>query len=66
MRMPVLSGWEVARALHQQQVAVPIVVMTAARDARAWAREIDAAGYLAKPLDILDLLDTVERFAAAS
>src|SRR3712207_3813658 len=58
MRMPVLSGWDVARELRDRRVDVPVVVMTAAQDARAWAREISAAGYLAKPFDIGDLLDT--------
>lgn len=66
MRMPVLSGWDVARELQQRRVAVPIVVMTAAQDAGRWAREINAAGYLAKPFDIGDLIDTVERFVTAS
>jgi hypothetical protein len=34
--------------------------MTAAQDARRWAQEIGAAGYLAKPFDLPDLLATVE------
>ena len=61
MRMPVLDGWGFARALATRGEALPIVVMTAAQDARRWADEIGAAGYLAKPFELPDLLDVVER-----
>lgn len=61
MRMPGLSGWDVANALRQRKIAVPILVMTAARDARHWAEQIGADGYLAKPFDLDDLLDGVAR-----
>lgn len=62
MRMPILNGWEVARALRERGIMVPIVVMTAAQDARLWAEQIGAAGYLAKPFDLDDLLATIARF----
>ncbi len=62
MRMPVLNGWEVARALRERGIATPIVVMTAAQDARLWSEQIDAAGYLAKPFDLDDLLAMIARF----
>ncbi|HEU5097747.1 MAG TPA: response regulator [Roseiflexaceae bacterium] len=62
MRMPKLDGWGFARALHSRGIKVPILVMTAAQDARRWAQEIDAQGYVAKPFDLLDLLDAVGRF----
>jgi len=61
MRMPVLDGWGFARELKRRGVDVPIVVMTAAQNARGWSREIGATAYLAKPFDLVDLLDTVER-----
>ena len=35
--------------------------MTAAQDARAWAQEIEAAGYIGKPFDIDRLLEEVAR-----
>jgi len=62
MRMPILNGWEVARTLRERGIMVPIVVMTAAQDARLWSEQIGAAGYLAKPFDLDDLLAMIERF----
>ena len=66
MRMPILDGWGFARALHSRGVQIPILVMTAAQDARRWAHEINAEGYVAKPFDLIDLLDAVERFFPAA
>ena len=62
MRMPVMDGWAVARALREQGIKVPIVVMTAAESAKRWADEVGAEGYLAKPFGLDELLGTVERF----
>jgi CheY-like chemotaxis protein len=64
MRMPVMDGWAVARALREQGINVPIVVMTAAESAKRWADEVGAEGYLAKPFGLDELLATVERFRA--
>ena len=63
MRMPVMDGWEFARRLVQRDSPPPVVVMTAARDARAWAEEIGAAAYVAKPFELEDLVATVAAFA---
>lgn len=64
MRMPVMDGWGFVRELEQRGIRLPIVVMTAAQDARRWATEIGAAGFLAKPFELPDLLSTVERLLA--
>jgi len=61
MRMPVLDGWGFTRALKQRGISLPIVVMTAAQDARRWAQEVDATAYLSKPFDLFELLAIVER-----
>jgi hypothetical protein len=37
-----------------------VTLMRAVHNARAWAREIDATGYLPKPFDYLDLITAVE------
>ncbi len=62
MRMPVMDGWAVARALRGKGITVPIVVMTAAESAQRWADEVGAEGYLAKPFGLDELLTAVERF----
>jgi CheY-like chemotaxis protein len=61
MRMPILDGWEFARELKRRSIDVPVVVMTAAQNARRWAEEIEADAYLSKPFDLDDLLETVAR-----
>jgi two-component system chemotaxis response regulator CheY len=64
MRMPVMDGWQFADAYRKGNYPrVPIVVVTAARDATERADEIGADAYLGKPFDIDDLLATVRRFA---
>jgi CheY-like chemotaxis protein len=63
MRMPVMNGWEFAHALSGRSNSIPILVMTAARDASLWAREIGAQGYIAKPFDLIDLLRVIDEIA---
>lgn len=67
MRMPVMNGWQFAEAFRARFGRVaPLVVMTAAEDARERAREVDAESYLAKPFEIDDVLRTVRAFAPRS
>jgi CheY-like chemotaxis protein len=61
MRMPQLDGWGFARAARERGLALRIVVMTAAENARRWAEEIGADGYVAKPFELDELLRAVER-----
>lgn len=61
MRMPVMNGWEFAKAIRDEGRDIPILVMTAAQDARAWAEEIRAVGYIAKPFEIDRLVREVAR-----
>lgn len=65
MRMPFLNGWDVANALNERGVHIPILVMTAATDAREWASEVGAAGYLSKPFDVDELVRSVDEILAA-
>lgn len=63
MRMPVMNGWEFAREYRARFArAAPIVVVTAAEDARARAQEIGADAWLEKPFDLDDVVRTVARF----
>jgi DNA-binding response OmpR family regulator len=61
MRMPVMDGWGFAREMRARGQDLPIVVMTAAQDARRWAEEIAAVGYIAKPFDLDEFLGEVQR-----
>ena len=66
MRMPRMDGWAFARELRRRHgAAIPLVVMTAAANARARAAEVGAVGCLAKPFDIEDLIVVVRRFVGA-
>lgn len=61
MRMPVLDGWGVARELAARGLHPKIVVMSALSDKLdEVAREVGAAGYVAKPFDMVHLLDIVK------
>jgi two-component system, chemotaxis family, chemotaxis protein CheY len=62
MRMPVMSGWEFAARYRAKGLAAPVVVMTAAANARSWADEIQADAVLPKPFTLDDLFTTVDRW----
>lgn len=63
MRMPVMNGWEFARSFRSRYGrAAPIVVITAAENARGRAEEISAESFLEKPFELEDVIVTVARF----
>lgn len=63
MRMPVMNGWEFAREYRARYGhPAPVVVVTAAEDARARAGEIGADAWLEKPFELDDVVRMVERF----
>ena len=64
MRMPRMDGWRFAQALRESGLQVPVVVMTAAADARRWAAEIGAVGLVEKPFAMSELIGAVERYSA--
>jgi CheY-like chemotaxis protein len=67
MHMPVMDGWEFARKYRSIPDAhAPLVVMTAAHDARRYAAEVKADRYLAKPFELDDLLSTVDELTDPS
>jgi CheY-like chemotaxis protein len=59
MWMPVMNGWQFAEALRERQMPLPIVVMTAASEARLRAAELGATGFIGKPFDVDDLVRVV-------
>lgn len=62
MRMAGMDGWGFARGMRERGLRFPVLVMTAASDARRWAEEIGADGYIAKPFDVEELLRLVDRY----
>ena len=64
LNMPVMSGWELQARLRTEAPSIPVVFMTAGQEASKEARRHAAAGFLAKPFDLDDLLKVVAEFAA--
>ena len=63
MRMPVMDGWQFARAYRQRPGPhAPIVVVTAAVEAAGRAAEIHADGVLPKPFRLAELIEVVGRY----
>ncbi|MBV8086121.1 MAG: response regulator [Chloroflexi bacterium] len=63
IRMPVMNGEQFMAAYRARvQAPAPVVVMTAAADSVAVAQGLDAAGHLAKPFELSELLETVGRW----
>jgi CheY-like chemotaxis protein len=62
MRMPRMNGWEFAGEFRTRwDRSCPIVVVTAAENARLRAEEIGADGWLEKPFELEDVIRVVER-----
>jgi two-component system chemotaxis response regulator CheY len=60
LRMPVMDGWEFARRYEEMPgPRAPIVAFVAALNAEQDCADMDAAGILAKPFDLDDLLKAV-------
>jgi len=66
MRMPIMDGWGFARAAAERAIKIPVLVMTAAENAKTWADEIGADGFVAKPFDLDDLISAVQRLVPAA
>jgi CheY-like chemotaxis protein len=64
--MPRMDGYAFADELRRrgQHPDIPIVVLTADGRAPEKAARVRAAGYVAKPFALTDLLDTVARYTA--
>ena len=62
MKMPVMDGWTFAREFHSRyDQQAPILIFTAAADAKQRAQEVGAAGYVGKPFDVVDLVARIRR-----
>jgi CheY-like chemotaxis protein len=63
LMMPVMNGWELHAALREDTslAAIPVIMLSADSTVNLKARVQGAAGYLAKPVDLSVLLDTVSQ-----
>jgi CheY-like chemotaxis protein len=62
MRMPVMDGWQFAAAYGQRPAPrAPIIVLTAATDAAAFAGQINADAFLSKPFQLGQLYACVAK-----
>lgn len=66
LMMPVMDGWTFAERLHEKQIRIPIVVLSAATDVKRHAARLGAADVVAKPFDIDTLLPRIARLAGGT
>jgi two-component system response regulator MprA len=64
LSMPGMDGWAVHDCLRKRARDLLIVFMTGGDRAQSEAHIHDAAGYLAKPFEVDDLLETVAYFTS--
>ena len=63
IRMPGFEGLELLNAIHEQELDLPVVLLTGrpSMESAVKAVEYGAAGYLIKPVSNVKLLETVDR-----
>jgi DNA-binding response OmpR family regulator len=63
MHMPGMDGWGFAREFHaREDHRIPLLLLTAHREAATCAEQVGAQGYISKPFDLDNLLATVRQF----
>jgi CheY-like chemotaxis protein len=67
LMMPVMDGWKFVQTCRNEGLCqqVPVVVMSASARAQA-AEELQAHAFLAKPFDLDELFQVVQRFRGAA
>jgi CheY-like chemotaxis protein len=69
LRLPDLDGGEAARQLaaDERTAEIPVIALSALRidDAESWFRDAGFAGYVEKPIDVLELPGQVRRHCGA-
>jgi diguanylate cyclase (GGDEF)-like protein len=63
VHMPRLDGPTFTDALRDRGIQVPVIIMSAGSNARRWAERLGAAGYLAKPFSVDELVSVMRRVA---
>jgi DNA-binding response OmpR family regulator len=68
LMMPVMDGWTVLEEIHKRGLERPKVIVVSARTAagdRARAARYEVSGYMAKPFDMDELLETIRSLVPA-
>jgi DNA-binding response OmpR family regulator len=65
LRLPGMNGADFAAEVRARHIPSRIAIVTGTREAREAARELGADDYLAKPFEVEDLVDLVNRHRAA-
>ena len=68
LMMPVMNGWEF-RTRQQADPSldtIPVVILSGGGNVQQSAADLNAAGYLSKPVKLETRLDVVEQFCQAS
>jgi CheY-like chemotaxis protein len=63
LMMPVMNGWDFRRKQKETPAfaGVPVLLMSAGAHMATVSGDLDAVGYLTKPVELSDLLDVVRR-----
>jgi len=66
--MPVMNGWEFMEAQHHDAAlaAIPVVLISGDERLQEKAALARVAGFLKKPMDLIELLDAVGRHGATA
>ena len=62
LKLPGLNGEEFMDELRRAKLEIPIIILSAAAQPPRSDLLLQVSAYLAKPFDILDLLEMVDRF----
>jgi CheY-like chemotaxis protein len=63
LMMPVMNGWDFRRKQKDNPAIadIPVLLMSAGAHLASASGDLDAAGYLTKPVEISDLIEKVKR-----
>lgn len=63
LMMPIMNGWDFRRMQKRRAelANIPVVLMSAGAQIAFAVEDLDAAGYVTKPVELSDLLEKVER-----
>jgi CheY-like chemotaxis protein len=61
LMMPVMNGWEFRKQQQQDPAlsSIPVAIVTGVRNSADQMAALNAVGYLQKPVDLSELLETV-------